>query len=180
FTGRQRIGHGAATRAWHAPGRLGVRRSTSRSSRFPPYSQEPKLMRKHRFGLLLALTAIAGAILVAATSAVGQEGKHSTAHAATGPATAAGGTYTPIKHVVVIFQENVSFDHYFGTYPNAANTSGPTFTAPRNTPAVDGLSGTLLTANPNGVNPRRYDPAAVADVLTCDQDHNYNDEQRAF
>ena len=28
-------------------------------------------------------------------------------------------TSTPIKHVVVIFQENVSFDHYFGTYPNA-------------------------------------------------------------
>lgn len=26
---------------------------------------------------------------------------------------------TPIKHVVVIFQENVSFDHYFGTYPHA-------------------------------------------------------------
>ena len=22
-----------------------------------------------------------------------------------------------IQHIVVIFQENVSFDHYFGTYP---------------------------------------------------------------
>ena len=29
-------------------------------------------------------------------------------------------TATPIKHLVVIFQENVSFDHYFGTYPVAA------------------------------------------------------------
>ena len=28
---------------------------------------------------------------------------------------------TPIKHVVVIFGENISFDHYFGTYPNAVN-----------------------------------------------------------
>ena len=28
-----------------------------------------------------------------------------------------------IKHVVVIYDENVSFDHYFGTYPNAANLS---------------------------------------------------------
>ena len=28
-------------------------------------------------------------------------------------------TKTPIKHLVVIFQENVSFDHYFGTYPQA-------------------------------------------------------------
>jgi phospholipase C len=89
-------------------------------------------------------------------------------------------TATPIKHVVVIFQENVSFDHYFGTYPNAANTSGQTFTAKTGTPSVDGLSSALLTGNPNGVNPRRYDPARVSDVLTCDQDHNYNDEQRAF
>ena len=41
-------------------------------------------------------------------------------------------TATPIKHLVVIFQENVSFDHYFGTYPNAMNLSGETpFTACR-------------------------------------------------
>jgi len=24
---------------------------------------------------------------------------------------------TPVKHLVVIFDENVSFDHYFATYP---------------------------------------------------------------
>ena len=43
-------------------------------------------------------------------------------------------TATPIKHLVVIFDENVSFDHYFGTYPFAANTDGPPSTpsaAPR-------------------------------------------------
>ena len=41
-----------------------------------------------------------------------------------------GGTATPIKHLVVIFQENVSFDHYFATYPVAANPSGePRFIA---------------------------------------------------
>ena len=28
-------------------------------------------------------------------------------------------TKYPIKHLVVIFNENISFDHYFGTYPNA-------------------------------------------------------------
>src|ERR1700737_614910 len=33
-------------------------------------------------------------------------------------------TATPIKHVVVIFQENISFDHYFGTYPKALNLPG--------------------------------------------------------
>ena len=30
-------------------------------------------------------------------------------------------TKTPIKHLVVVFNENRSFDHYFGTYPNALN-----------------------------------------------------------
>jgi phospholipase C len=87
---------------------------------------------------------------------------------------------TPIKHLVVIFQENVSFDHYFGTYPNAANTSGEPFSASNKTPAVNGLSGALLTNNPNGVNPRRLDPSDLHDVLTCDQDHGYGDEQKAF
>ena len=49
-------------------------------------------------------------------------------------------TATPIKHLVVIFQENVSFDHYFGTYPNATNPSGePTFNAAPDTPSVNGL-----------------------------------------
>src|ERR1700761_6489177 len=44
-------------------------------------------------------------------------------------------TATPIKHVVVIFGENVSFDHYFGTYPQAANPSGePQFVAAAGTP----------------------------------------------
>jgi len=107
---------------------------------------------------------------------------------------AGGGTTTPIKHLVVIFQENVSFDHYFGTYPNADNTTGQNFEAAKKTPSVNGLAntpglggtGTLLTNNPNNdgsgnqVNPRRLDPANIADVLTCDQDHSYNDEQKAF
>jgi phospholipase C len=87
---------------------------------------------------------------------------------------------TPIEHLVVIFQENVSFDHYFGTYPTAANTSGPPFHADPKTKAVDGLTPQLLTDNPNGVNPRRYDPAVINDVLTCDQDHDYTDEETAF
>ena len=44
-------------------------------------------------------------------------------------------TTTPIKHLVVIFQENVSFDHYFGTYPSAQNNAGETpFHPSRRTP----------------------------------------------
>src|ERR1700689_5307890 len=57
---------------------------------------------------------------------------------------------TPIQHVVVIFGENISFDHYFGTYPVAQNPPGqPRFTALANTPAVNGLTPALLTNNPN-------------------------------
>jgi phospholipase C len=32
---------------------------------------------------------------------------------------------THIKHVFVIYQENESFDHYFGTYPGAENLASP-------------------------------------------------------
>ena len=87
-------------------------------------------------------------------------------------------TATPIKHVVVIFQENVSFDHYFATYPKALNPAGePRFVARRGTPTVNGLSGTLLTANPNSTQPFRLDRSQAA---TCDQDHDYKDEQAAM
>jgi phospholipase C len=86
-------------------------------------------------------------------------------------------TRTPIKHLVVIFQENVSFDHYFGTYPNATNPAGETkFVARPHTPAVNGLSPSLLTHNPNLLNPFRLDPS---EAFTCDQDHGYADEQKA-
>ncbi len=102
---------------------------------------------------------------------------------------------TPIQHVVVIFQENVSFDHYFATYPQAENPPGePRFTARPGTPTVNGLgtlvegepSGVLLTSNPNAstpangtsaINPFRLDRAQAS---TCDQDHNYGAEQTAF
>jgi phospholipase C len=87
-------------------------------------------------------------------------------------------TTTPIKHVVVIFQENVSFDHYFATYPSAANSAGePVFTASPNTPSVNGLNGGLLTSNPNSTQPFRL---TRAQAVTCDQDHNYADEQASF
>jgi phospholipase C len=88
-------------------------------------------------------------------------------------------TTTPIQHVVVVFQENVSFDHYFATYPVAANSnpSEPSFTASPNTPSVNGLSGPLLTANPNSTQPFRL---TRSQAVTCDQDHNYADEQKAF
>lgn len=95
-------------------------------------------------------------------------------------------TATPIKHLVVIFQENVSFDHYFGTYPYATNPAGePRFVAAPDTPTVNGYTSALLTSNPNlnpvngagASNPFRLDRSQA---VTADQDHNYLDEQLAF
>ncbi|MGB6686990.1 MAG: alkaline phosphatase family protein [Terracidiphilus sp.] len=116
------------------------------------------------------------------------------------PAFAAGSgggepTATPIKHLVVIFQENISFDHYFGTYPHAANPKGePAFHARPGTPAVNGLTDGLRNNNPNflnsannttlssgavsiAANPFRLDRSQAS---TADQDHNYTPEQEAF
>jgi phospholipase C len=99
--------------------------------------------------------------------------------APTGLLAQAPATTTPIQHVVVIFQENVSFDHYFATYPVALNNNPaePVFSAAPNTPSVNGLNTPLLTANPNSAAPFRL---TRAQAVTCDQDHNYGDEQKAF
>ena len=68
-------------------------------------------------------------------------------------------TTTPIKHVIVIFGENISFDHYFATYPHATNPKGePAFHAKDDTPRANNLlSGGLLTENPNSTQPFRMD-----------------------
>ncbi|HEY3881676.1 MAG TPA: alkaline phosphatase family protein [Trebonia sp.] len=96
-----------------------------------------------------------------------------------------GSTTTPIKHLVVIFDENESFDHYFGTYPYAANTDGTKFTAKPGTPTVNGLYtkitksgpvGPLLTSNPNEYNPQRL---TQSEALTSDQNHGYTPEEKA-
>ena len=84
---------------------------------------------------------------------------------------------TPIKHLVVIFDENISFDHYFGTYPKAANTDGTTFKAAPGTPKVNGLTPKLLNHNPNQYNPTRL---THEQALTCDQNHGYGAEQKAY
>jgi phospholipase C len=93
---------------------------------------------------------------------------------------------TPIEHVVVIFGENISFDHYFGTYPKALNPPGqPRFVGLPNTPTVNGLSGALLTNNPN-LNPANGTGAANPfrlnrnQAMTADQSHGYTPEQQSF
>src|SRR5579862_688134 len=100
---------------------------------------------------------------------------------------ASGQPATPIQHLVIIFQENVSFDHYFGTYPHALNPGlgEPNFYPQPNTPTVNGFNPALLTINPNlnsangsgATNPFRLDRTQAH---TADQDHDYGPEQAAF
>ncbi len=157
------------------------------------------MARKRVFLLLFAALALAGvSVAVAQASTGGRSHRHGGGQGSRGKH--AFGTATPVEHVVVIFQENESFDHYFGTYPSAANSDGQTFRAAKGTPAVDGLppatshslppnlrhSTNLLTANPNAAQPQRLDSSPTGlsghagGQLTCDEDHNYSDEQQAF
>ena len=162
-----------------------------------PVMEGPVIARvRHRRGRYYA--AIAAAVVVVAGATVGTTVAGASA-APSGPlgvptpATSSASTWsfvprtaTPIKHVVVLFDENESFDHYFGTYPYATNTGGSTFHAKPGTPTVNGLytkitssgpTGPLLTDNPNGLNPERLTPS---EALTCDQNHGYTPEQDAF
>ncbi|WP_458249242.1 phospholipase C [Streptomyces sp. MAI_2237] len=109
-----------------------------------------------------AALATAGGAVPATAAAAGGHGPH---------------TATPIKHVVVIYDENISFDHYFATYPKAANTDGTPFKAAGHTPKVDNLlTAGLLKNNPNLYAPKRL---ASSQAMTCDQNHSYGPEQYA-
>ena len=90
---------------------------------------------------------------------------------------------------MVIHSENISFDHYFGTYPKAAikpgeklkgqDTPAPKFEAKPGTPKVDNLAEAGLEGqqNPNSVKPFRLTPDQAS---TEDQNHAYSDEQEAM
>jgi phospholipase C len=144
------------------------------------------MARRRVFSFLVAALALAGvtavAVAQAASSGHSRPSVRPRAAAASDQATVAydgrPSTTTPIKHLVVIFDENISFDHYFGTYPNATNPPNePPFHARPGTPRVNGLSPALLTHNPNSANPQRLDRSQA---VTCDQNHGYLAEQSAY
>src|ERR1700723_643477 len=87
-----------------------------------------------------------------------------------GRAFADGATTTPIKHLVVIFQENVSFDHYFGTYPKTIKDSNGhvIFRPKKGTPSVNGLSEDLLAHNP-----KSSQPFILNEQVPCDLAQHY-------
>lgn len=84
-------------------------------------------------------------------------------------------TQTPIHHFVILYDENVSFDHYFGTYPHAANPAGsPRFEAAHHTPPVNGIDSITYAQR---IAPFRIDRK---NAVTADQSHQYRAEQLAY
>ena len=130
------------------------------------------------------LTAVAGLAVVASTATIPfASGTAPSTRAVAGPdGTSArvvvAAPTTKIKHVVVLFGENISYDHYFGTYPQATNANGVKFHARKGTPKNANLRiAGLLHGNPNRYDPKRLKPSQA---MTCDQDHGYDAEQRAY
>src|SRR5246127_1367726 len=114
----------------------------------------------------LAVVAAGGLCLAGSASAVSAQPAPAALHTRTFA------TATPIKHLVVIFNENVSFDHYFGTYPNALNVDGePAFKPAKATQTdINNLlsSPGLLDNNPNlnpannGTSPNNQEASAAS------------------
>ena len=149
-----------------------------------PATDRRRRRRVRSYAIVGTVAAVGAALSVSAVSLASAQAVGNTANSVAVRAAAPASQYrvlaptaTPIKHVVVLFDENVSFDHYFGTYPQAANTDGSPFHAAKGTPTVNGLTAALLTANPNSFNPQRL---TASEALTCDQNHGYGPEQKAF
>ena len=140
--------------------------------------------------ILLAAAAgiAAAAVTLRAGPAIAAEGAIAPSPPSAAAPQEAIATATPIKHLVVIFYENVSFDHYFATWPNATNPPGePAFTAAPGTPQVNNLvKAKLLTHNPNFTNQANGTDAAEpfrldrTQAATADQNHGYTAEQQAY
>src|SRR5689334_18126637 len=145
-----------------------------------------RLWRRWRrpYTAVLAAGALAAGGAIGATVASASTSSANTTGSVAAPAAVSSQAYrvfaptaTPIKHLVVIYDENVSFDHYFGTYPTATNPAGqPQFAVPPGPPVVDGLQN-VAVPNPNHGEPQRIDRTQP---ITCDQDHGYTDEQTMF
>jgi phospholipase C len=129
------------------------------------------ILRNRKTAAVVGVAALAAAGVLAATAtSAAKTPKHTPERSRQ--------TATPIKHLVVLFDENVSFDHYFGTYPKAKNIDGTRFTPISSTPKVNNLSNSgLLVSNPNAYTPSRLTPD---EAMTCDQNHAYGPEQKAY
>ena len=93
---------------------------------------------------------------------------------------------TPIQHLVVIFQENISFDHYFGTYPYATNPHGRAALRSRcrtrrgQRPERRAADQQSEPESGQRHGRRQSVPPDRSQAATADQDHDYTPEQLAF
>src|SRR5919197_6416484 len=123
--------------------------------------------------VIISSTLFSGDSHISVTAAIGVASTAAAAAAVTATSSYSS-TVTPIKHLVVIFQENVAFDHYFATYPKAANPAGqPDFSASPDTPSINGLAAGLLTNNTNLANPFRLDRSQAVIATSCNPAHKY-------
>jgi phospholipase C len=145
-------------------------------------------MRNPSLRSILLSTAALIAITASAISTASMAGENAASAKTPGANPNTLQTKYPIKHLVVVFNENISFDHYFGTYPNALNPEGePVFEPAKNTqrdinnllsnPALLDNNPNLNAANGTGAtNPFRLDRTQAN---TADQSHGYTAEQKA-
>ena len=86
--------------------------------------------------------------------------------------TTAAGSLTDIEHVVVLFQENRSFDHYFGTRQGVAGFASA---------AADQAYRNPFPAHPDGyLLPYRFDTSTTAGACGPDPDHSWDAQHRAW
>jgi phospholipase C len=95
----------------------------------------------------IVLTMVAAMVLATATSA-GAESPDKTRSA--------------IKHTIVLYQENISFDHYFGTYGHGSS-------------GIPGGSTLFHTNATQTYGPYSPTQLGSSQFRTCDVDHNYSD-----
>ena len=67
---------------------------------------------------------------------------------------------SPIQHTIIVYQENISFDHYFGTFGQGSN----------GIPA-----GASVTHTPSGIAYSPFQLDGQTQDATCDVDHGYAD-----
>jgi len=126
-----------------------------------------------KYKLVFPALAAAMAFAIAGCSSSNVASTSTPAPTPTTPKSALGQPVTPITHLIVVFGENISYDHYYATYPKVAYSgANPTdaneidqtnfpanATAPANNNLIAPLNPstwaalanpTLLTANPNG------------------------------
>jgi len=128
-----------------------------------------------------ALAVAAAAVVAVVNPTVTQSAAAATNSGAVNNTITTTTTTTPIKHLIVIFQENISFDHYFGIYPYAKNSPGePPFLALLDTPSINGLTEALLNNNTNLVDPFRMDKQDAKTVASCDNNHTYTAIQKSY